>query len=168
MEQSNLPENKLKRKGLYIIILAVLGIIMYSLVQFFWVLPQERQALKMQFIEEKNALRDDLDDLIDGHDNLLEQYGDLNIQLEEKDSTIRSQIAEIRNLIRTKEDLEIAKEKMEILKSISIRYLADIDSLYTINAQLHNENDSVIKVNKNINWKTTRCKTLVFSGYIKR
>jgi hypothetical protein len=42
---------------------------------------------------------------------------------------------------------------MEILKSISIRYLADIDSLYTINVQLHNENDSVIKVNKNINWK---------------
>ena len=153
MEQSNLPENKPKRKGLYIILLVVLGIVMYSLIQFFWILPQERQALKMQFIEEKNALRDDLDDLIDEHDNLLEQYGDLNIQLEEKDSTIRSQIAEIRNLIRTKEDLKIAKEKMEILKSISVRYLADIDSLYTINVQLHNENDSVIKVNKNINWK---------------
>ena len=153
MAQSNLPENKPKRKGLYIIILAVLGIIMYLLVQFFWILPQEKQALKIQFIEEKNALRDDLDDLIDEHDNLLEQYGDLNIQLGEKDSTIRSQIAEIRNLIRTKEDLKIAKEKMEILKSISVRYLADIDSLYTINAQLHNENDSVIKVNKNINWK---------------
>ena len=60
MAQSNLPENKTKRKGLYIIILAVLGIIMYLLVQFFWILPQEKQALKMQFIEEKNALRDDL------------------------------------------------------------------------------------------------------------
>ena len=107
----------------------------------------------MQFIEEKNALRDDLDDLIDEHDNLLEQYGDLNIQLGERDSTIRSQISEIRSLIRTKEDLKIAKVKMEILKTISKKYLADIDSLYTINVQLHNENDSVIKVNKNINWK---------------
>ena len=58
MAQSNLPENKTKRKGLYIIILAVLGIIMYLLVQFFWILPQEKQALKMQFIEEKNWIND--------------------------------------------------------------------------------------------------------------
>ena len=107
----------------------------------------------MEFIEEKNALRDDLDDLIDEHDNLLEEYGDLNNQLVKKDSTIRSQISEIRNLIRTKEDLDAAKAKMEILKSISKKYLKDIDSLYTINAQLHNEKDSVIKANKNINWK---------------
>ena len=28
--------------------------------------------------EEKNALRDDLDDLIDDHNNLLEEYGELN------------------------------------------------------------------------------------------
>ena len=32
----------------------------------------------MQYIVEKNALRDDLDDLIDEHDGLLEEYGDLN------------------------------------------------------------------------------------------
>ncbi len=155
MEQSNLPENKPKRKRIYILLFVVVGLLVFLFVQEKKI--KKQQAIKMQFIEEKNALRDDLDDLIDEHDNLLEQYGDLNIQLGEKDSAIRSQISEIRNLnrigIRTKEDLKIAKEKMEALKSISIRYLADIDSLYTINVQLHNENDSVIKVNKNINWK---------------
>lgn len=151
MEESNSPEKKPKRKGLYILLIIVVALIVFIFLQE--KKTKKQQAIKMQFIEEKNALRDDLDDLIDEHDNLLDQYGDLNIQLGERDSTIRSQIAEIRNLIRTKEDLKIAKEKMEILKSISIRYLADIDSLYTINVQLHNENDSVIKVNKNINWK---------------
>ncbi|MBC8266227.1 MAG: hypothetical protein H8E84_04610 [Flavobacteriales bacterium] len=151
MEGSNFSENKPKRKGLYFLLVIVVGLIVFLFFQEKKI--KKQQAIKMQFIEEKNALRDDLDDLIDEHDNLLEQYGDLNIQLGERDSTIRSQISEIRNLIRTKEDLKIAKEKMEILKSISIRYLADIDSLYTINVQLHNENDSVIKVNKNINWK---------------
>ncbi len=151
MEESNSPEKKPKRKGLYILLIIVVALIVFIFLQE--KKTKKQQAIKMQFIEEKNALRDDLDDLIDEHDNLLEQYGDLNIQLGDRDSTIRSQIAEIRNLIRTKEDLKIAKEKMEILKSISIRYLADIDSLYTINVQLHNENDSVIKVNKNINWK---------------
>ena len=151
MEQSNFPENKPKRKWLYILLFVAVGLLVFLFFQEKKI--KKQQAIKMQFIEEKNALRDDLDDLIDEHDNLLEQYGDLNTQLGERDSTIRSQISEIRNLIRTKEDLKIAKEKMEILKNISIRYLADIDSLYTINVQLHNENDSVIKVNKNINWK---------------
>ncbi len=151
MGQSDIPEKKPKRKGLYILLIIVVGLVVFLFLQEKKI--KKQQAIKMQFIEEKNALRDDLDDLIDEHDNLLDQYGDLNIQLGERDSTIRSQISEIRNLIRTKEDLKIAKEKMEILRSISIRYLADIDSLYTINVQLHNENDSVIKINKNINWK---------------
>ena len=151
MEQSIFPENKSKRKWLYILLFVVVGLLVFLFFQEKKI--KKQQSIKMQFIEEKNALRDDLDDLIDEHDNLLDQYGDLNTQLGERDSTIRSKISEIRNLIRTKEDLKIAKEKMEILRSISIRYLADIDSLYTINIQLHNENDSVIKINKNINWK---------------
>ena len=151
MEQSNFPENKSKRKWLYILLFVVVGLFVFLFFQEKKI--KQQQAIKMQFIEEKNALRDDLDDLIDEHDNLLEQYGDLNTQLGERDSTIRSQISEIRSLIRTKEDLKIAKVKMEILKTISKKYLADIDSLYIINVQLHNENDSVIKVNKNINWK---------------
>ena len=151
MEQSNFPENKPKRKWLYILLFVAVGLLVFLFFQEKKI--KKQQAIKMQFIEEKNALRDDLDDLIDEHDNLLEQYGDLNTQLGERDSTIRSQISEIRSLIRTKEDLKIAKVKMEILKTISKKYLADIDSLYTINMQLHNENDSVIKVNKNINWK---------------
>ena len=149
MEQDNLIEKKSKRNWFYLLLMIVVFLIIF----LFFKQQQQQQALKMQFIEEKNALRDDLDDLIDEHDNLLEQYGDLNTQLGEKDSTIRSQIAEIRNLIRTKKDLNVAREKIEVLKTISKRYLADIDSLFILNVQLHNENDSVIKINKNINWK---------------
>ena len=113
MEQSNFPENKPKRKWLYILLFVAVGLLVFLVFQEKKI--KKQQAIKMQFIEEKNALRDDLDDLIDEHDNLLEQYGDLNTQLGERDSTIRSQISEIRSLIRTKEDLKIAKVKMEIL-----------------------------------------------------
>ena len=151
MPEHNISEKKSKKRGLIVLIVVVVGLLAFLFLQDKKL--ERQQALKFQFIEEKNALRDDLDDLIDEHDNLLEQYGELNFQLDEKDSTIRSQITEIRNLIRTKEDLKVAREKMEILKSVSKRYLSDIDSLYTINVQLHNEKDSVIKVNKNINWK---------------
>ena len=114
MEQQNIPKQKSSKKWLYILSVLVIALVVFLFLQDKKI--EKQQAIKMQFIEEKNALRDDLDDLIDEHDNLLEQYGELNIQLGEKDSTIRSQIAEIRNLIRTKEDLRAAKEKMQILK----------------------------------------------------
>ena len=114
---------------------------------------QEEMALKVQFIEQKNMLRDELDDLIDDHDSLLEEYGDLNNELVDKDVIIQNQISEIRSLIRTKNDLEKAKAKIKILKDISKRYLANIDSLYIVNEELIILKDSVIKVNKNINWK---------------
>ena len=91
--------------------------------------------------------------MIDQHDNLLNDYGALNQQLEDKDSVIQKQISEIRNLIRTKNDLEEARKKIEALKDISKRFLADIDSLLVLNKTLSNEKDSVIKVNKDINWK---------------
>ena len=104
---------------------------------------EQQMQLKVQFIEQKNMLRDELDDLIDEHDDLLDEYGDLNEQLHEKDSMIQQQIAEIRNLIRTKSDL----------KDISKRYLANIDSLLVVNEALTFEKDSVVNVNKDINWK---------------
>ena len=75
--------------------------------------------LKVQFIEQKNMLRDELDDLIDDHDELLNEYGDLNNQLHEKDSLIQHQSSEIRNLIRTQNDLDEAKKKIAVLKEIS-------------------------------------------------
>ena len=114
---------------------------------------KKQMDLKIQFIEQKNILRDELDDLIDEHDDLLEEYGDLNNQLYQKDSLIQEQIAEIRNLIRTKNDLREAKLKIENLKRISQNYIKDIDSLFYVTERLSIEKDSVIKVNKNINWK---------------
>ena len=114
---------------------------------------EQQMQLKVQFIEQKNMLRDELDDLIDEHDDLLDEYGDLNEQLHEKDSVIQHQIAEIRNLIRTKSDLSEARRKIIALKDISKRYLANIDSLLFVTEVLVLEKDSVVKVNKDINWK---------------
>jgi uncharacterized membrane-anchored protein YhcB (DUF1043 family) len=114
---------------------------------------EQQMELKIQFIEQKNMLRDELDDLIDEHDDLLDEYGELNEHLHEKDSIIQHQISEIRNLIRTKSDLKEAQQKIAALKDISKRYLANIDSLLVLNETLTIEKDSVIKQNKNINWK---------------
>ena len=66
---------------------------------------------------------------------------------------IQQQIGEIRNLIRTKNDLKEARLKIENLKRIAQNYVKDIDSLYNVTERLSSEKDSVIKVNKDINWK---------------
>ena len=134
--------------ALFILILLLISSLFYQSESM-----KKQMDLKIQFIEQKNIIRDELDDLVDEHDELLEEYGDLNNQLLEKDSLIQNQIAEIKNLIRNKKDLKEARIKIENLKRISKRYLADIDSLFYINERLASEKDSVIKVNKNINWK---------------
>ena len=151
MEKKNLLERNSKKFWFYILFIIIVGLL--ALLVSKEIKQNKDNAIRIQYIEEKNALRDDLDDLIDEHDNLLEEYGDLNNQLHDTDSIIKNQIVEIRNLIRTKDDLTEARKKITILKDISKRYLSNIDSLFLINAALTNEKDSIIKENKNINWK---------------
>ena len=150
MEQSNLSKKKTRiwRYIFFVIILLFIGLLIFQVNQ-----EKKQYEIRMQYIEEKNALRDDLDDLIDEHDGLLEEYGELNNHLHDKDSIIRNQISEIRDLIRTKDDLEEARKKINILKEIAKKYLSNIDSLLVINENLVIEKDSVIKENRNINWR---------------
>ena len=136
-----------------IILFGVLVVIFIAVLSLQQNKMEQHMESKIQFIEQKNMLRDELDDLIDEHDDLLDEYGELNEHLHEKDSIIQHQIAEIRNLIRTKSDLKEAQQKIAALKDISKRYLANIDSLLVLNETLTIEKDSVIKENKNINWK---------------
>ena len=136
-----------------IILFGVLVVIFIAVLSLQQNKMEQQMELKIQFIEQKNMLRDELDDLIDEHDDLLDEYGELNEHLHEKDSIIQHQIAEIRNLIRTKSDLKETQQKIAALKDISKRYLANIDSLLVLNETLTIEKDSVIKENKNINWK---------------
>lgn len=143
---------KLKSNKIIVLLIFLVTILIFFL--FYQKKTMEHQMdLKIQFIEQKNILRDELDDLIDEHDDLLEEYGDLNDQLFQKDSLIQKQIAEIRNLIRTQNDLKEARVKIENLKRIAQNYVKDIDSLYYVTERLSSEKDSVIKVNKDINWK---------------
>ena len=134
MEQSNLPENKPTKKWFYFFLFIIVGLIIFLI--FKEIKENKQDAIRLQYIEEKNALRDDLDDLIDEHDDLLDEYGNLNNQLHDKDSIIQKQIVEIRNLIRTKDDLTEARKKIAVLKDIAKRYVSNIDSLLIINENL--------------------------------
>ena len=144
--------SRIKNNKLIVLLFVVVAVLVFTLI-YQKKTMEHQMDLKIQFIEQKNILRDELDDLIDEHDDLLEEYGDLNEQLFQKDSLIQQQIAEIRNLIRTKNDLKEARLKIENLKRIAQNYVKDIDSLYNVTERLSSEKDSVIRVNKDINWK---------------
>lgn len=131
-------------------IIIILGIaVLLLLISLIWQSMQfEKQvALKTQFIEEKNALRDDLDDLIDEHEFLKDEHSELNEQLFEKDSLINAYADDIKKLLRSENQLNEAKRKITRLKEISRKYISAIDSLLTMNATLVIENDSVKKAN---------------------
>ena len=145
-------KNSSRLKWLFIAFLLIILSLVSSL--FFQKEQMQKQMdIKIQFVEEKNQLRDELDDLIDEHDNLLEEYSGLGDQLQVQDSIIKQQISEIRGLLRKENDLKIAREKIDRLKEIAKRYIADIDSLLVLNQKLTKQKDSVIRVNKDINWK---------------
>jgi len=145
-------KNSSRLKWLFIVFAFIIFLLVLSL--FFQKEQMQKQMdIKIQFVEEKNQLRDELDDLIDEHDNLLEEYSGLGDQLQVQDSIIKQQISDIRGLLRKENDLKLAREKIDRLKEIAKRYIADIDSLLVLNQKLTKQKDSVIRVNKDINWK---------------
>ena len=145
-------KNSSRLKWLFIVFVFIIFSLVSSL--FFQKEQMQKQMdIKIQFVEEKNQLRDELDDLIDEHDNLLEEYSALGDQLQVQDSIIKQQISNIRDLLRKENDLKLAREKIDRLKEIAKRYIADIDSLLVLNQKLTKQKDSVIRVNKDINWK---------------
>ena len=145
-------KNSNRLKWLFIVFIFIILSLVTSL--FFQKEQMQKQMdIKIQFVEEKNQLRDELDDLIDEHDNLLEEYSGLGNQLQVQDSIIKQQISDIRGLLRKENDLKLAREKIDRLKEIAKRYIADIDSLLVLNQKLTNQKDSVIRVNRDINWK---------------
>lgn len=145
-------KNSRRLKWLFIVFVFIILSLVSSL--FFQKEQMQKQMdIKIQFVEEKNQLRDELDDLIDEHDNLLEEYSGLGDQLQVQDSIIKRQISDIRGLLRKENDLKLAREKIDRLKEIAKRYIADIDSLLVLNQKLTKQKDSVIRVNKDINWK---------------
>lgn len=150
MDQPNNSISPLKdKKSRRVIIL--LSVLLSLLLVFMFVREfqfQKNIETVIQYEEEKNSLRDNLDDLIDEHEILKDEYGDLSKQLEERDSTILAYADEIKQLLRSKGELTQARTKIKRLKEISKRYVSAIDSLYTLNQALQLENDSVKKANQ--------------------
>lgn len=148
----NQPENSKRltdnkaRRIIYVLVFSLLILLIFLAVRE----SQHQQQIEtvIQYEQEKNTLRDNLDNLIDEHEILKDEYSDLSEQLSQRDSTIMAYADEIKKLIRTKGQLQQAKKKIKRLKEISMKYVSAIDSLLQLNQKLQFENDSVRRANK--------------------
>ena len=137
-----------KRVKVIVLSLSVVIVILATFLVWNKVQSEEQLALMIENVEQKNALRDDLDDLIDEHEMLKDENVELSDQLFSKDSLINAYSNEIKNLLRSQADLNKARVKIKRLREISKKYVNALDSLYILNASLQFENDSVKKANR--------------------
>ena len=137
-----------KRVKVIVLSLSVVIVLLATFLVWNKVQSEEQLALMIENVEQKNALRDDLDDLIDEHEMLKDENVELSDQLFSKDSLINAYSNEIKNLLRSQADLNKARVKIKRLREISKKYVNALDSLYILNASLQFENDSVKKANR--------------------
>lgn len=142
-----------KRVKVIVLSLSVVIVLLTAFLVWNKIQSEEQLALMIENVEQKNALRDDLDDLIDEHEMLKDENVELSDQLFSKDSLINAYSNEIKNLLRSQADLNKARVKIKRLREISKKYVNALDSLYILNANLQLENDSVKKANRYISNK---------------
>jgi hypothetical protein len=127
----------------YKIIIAVMALIIIVLC---WQLIVTKTKVNTFTVEKENAmnknvrLQSELDSLLKEHENIKKEYSNLSGQLSSKDSLILAKADEIQKLIASQADYYRIKKKLEYLRGITQGYVAQIDSLFTVNKVLKDEN----------------------------
>ncbi|MCD6113517.1 MAG: hypothetical protein J7J86_09685 [Bacteroidales bacterium] len=146
MEKETPMQKKKINTSVYKIIIASLGIIVLILAYVLINTNNKNKELLSEKEEQRLELKQELDSLIVQHENIKIEYGELSESLKVKDSIINKNAQEIKKLLDTKYRYYLVKKKLNKLRKISQNYLHQIDSLYTVNKELKNEN---IKLTKN-------------------
>ena len=127
--------NALGYKLVIIVLAAIIAILL-------WLLFTSKQLVteaNTQKDEIRMVLTGELDSLLVEHEEVQTEYGELTAQMSVKDSIINVNALEIKKLIATNADYKRIKRKLAYLRSITQSYVDQIDSLFTVNAQLKDE-----------------------------
>jgi hypothetical protein len=99
-------------------------------------------------------LQGQLDSLLAEHERVKVSYGDLSKSLSQRDSIINEKAKEIKQLLGSKAELAVVKLKLAQLQQITHVYEQQIDSLFTVNRKLKDENEK-IKTDYNLEQQKT-------------
>lgn len=139
-------QNKKDNSGAFKIIISVLGVIVLILAFVLINTNNKNKDLLSEKEDLRVELKKELDSLIVEHENIKIEYGNVSDSLKGKDSIINENAQEIKKLLDTKYRYYLVKKKLNKLRKISQNYLHNIDSLYTVNKELKDEN---VKLTKN-------------------
>ena len=128
------------------LILVILAIIIAGLIV--WIVVQRVSLTRMSdaLEAEKVSLERELDSLMFEHNNIKTIYGTLSDSLAAKDSIIRANASEIRKLLDTQYEYYKIRKKMARLQKVAQGYVHQLDSLYTVNRELKEENERIREV----------------------
>jgi len=133
--------------GILVVIIAVLSYLLMNQKKEVVLVTQTSNT-------EKLSMQNELDSLLSEHERVKAAYGTLSDSLMEKDSIIRLKANEIKKLLGAKAELSVVRQKLAQLQMITKGYERQIDSLYTVNRQLRQENEK-IKIDYNLEQQKT-------------
>jgi len=139
-------EDKASNSKKYTIYFWILGLIMVALLA--WLFIQRSHLTKLVDAREveKLELQKELDSLMTEHNTIKEIYGTLSDSLAAKDSIIQANAIEIRKLLDTQYEYYKIRKKMAMLQKVAQGYVQQMDSLYTVNRELKEENERIREV----------------------
>ena len=135
------PENKGSK--LWMILAVVFLLVAVGVLIYFMPKITEYKALVNEKEQERIMLQYELDDLMAAHDSIKMEYGTLADSLAIKDSIIQANAAEIKQLLNYKWEYNKVNKKLNMLRDITQGYVHQIDSLYTVNRDLKEENEKI-------------------------
>ena len=136
------PEKKSGSKGWIILAILLLIVIVAILI---WYIPMKSKYVGL--LDEKELqqieLQNELNELMMLHDSIKAEYGTLSDSLLLKDSVILANAKEIQELLNYKWEYRKVNRKLNMLREITQGYVHQIDSLFTVNYELKEENEKI-------------------------
>ncbi|MBM3434649.1 MAG: hypothetical protein FJY07_00355 [Bacteroidetes bacterium] len=139
----SMSSEKNSGSGKWIIITVLLVIAVIAILV--WFLPMKNKYLTMisEKEEQRIELQNELNDLMMKHDSIKIQYGALSDSLVKKDSIILANAKEIQDLLNYKWEYGKVNKKLDLLRKITQGYVHQLDSLFTVNRELKEENEKI-------------------------
>jgi DNA repair exonuclease SbcCD ATPase subunit len=99
-------------------------------------LTQEKEQVR-------NDLQSELETLMREHNQVKQEYGRLADTLSRRDSIIQANAKEIKTLLNFRWEYYQIKKKLDQLRDVAKGYVRQMDSLYTVNQELREENQRI-------------------------
>lgn len=138
-------EQKQKKSNALIYIILLIVFLLLSGVLGYFYLNKSKELNNLQIEKEqiRTELQQDLDKLMLEHNQIKVNYGQLSDTLKYRDSLIQANAKEIKTLLNYKYDYYQIKKKLDQLREVAKGYVKQMDSLYTVNQELKDENERI-------------------------